>query len=64
MKNLSNNSLQELLCLLNRISNLCTRDFLHVNEYEAVQRIIKIADSHYQKIDNVLNERYEAAENE
>ena len=63
MKNLSNNTLKELLCLLNKITVLCERDFLPVNDYEAVQRIMKIADSHYQKIDNVLNERYEAAEN-
>jgi len=60
MENLTANELNELCTLLAQVTNLC-REYSHIVHLEPVKRIIQIADSNYQKADNVLLERAEAA---
>jgi len=62
MKELSTHELRELCSLLIDIERLCKREYLHIAHLDPIKRIIAIADSNYQKADNILNERYDAAE--
>ena len=63
MKNKSNYELKELCSFLLAAEKLC-KEYSHLNHLEPVKRINQIAESQYNKVDNVLNERQAQAEQE
>lgn len=60
MKTLSNHQLSELCNLLSNIEMKC-KEYSHIADLEPVKRIMQIAESNYQKADNILTERSEVA---
>jgi hypothetical protein len=57
MKQLSNVDLNELAAFCGAVEKLCKKDFAHIQNIDAVKRILAIAESTYQKADNILTER-------
>ena len=63
MKQENNNTLQELCSLLLEVERLC-KQYSHINHLEPVKRLKALAESNYQKADNILQERQDAVDND
>lgn len=56
-KNISNNSLEEMNCLVGRLKQLISRDFCHVEELGNLPKILKLINEEGDRIDKEFDRR-------